>query len=109
MDFFVWQGVGGVNSYVYSRRAQRGQAEKDAISWCVMGWDWYYILALPAQGVQRWKQQQIRLVFNQHNAALGQTRQGAENLAVFSIHILGRPMRSTFSFVGHISILILAA
>ena len=69
MDFFVWQGrsrgfgqqaarlrsgtglqagvrparVGGVNSTVYSRRAQRGQAEKDAISWCVMGWDWYYV------------------------------------------------------------------
>jgi hypothetical protein len=21
---------------------QRGQAEKDAISWCVMTWDWYY-------------------------------------------------------------------
>ena len=33
--------AGGVNSYAYSRRVQRSQAEKDAISWCVMGWDWY--------------------------------------------------------------------
>jgi hypothetical protein len=41
MDFFVWQGAGGVNSFAYSRRVQRSQAEKDAISWHVMGAGWY--------------------------------------------------------------------
>ena len=43
MDFFAWQDAGGVNSYAYSRRVQRSQAEKDAISWRVMGWDWYEV------------------------------------------------------------------
>jgi hypothetical protein len=28
MDFFVWQGAGGANSFAYSRRVQRSQAEK---------------------------------------------------------------------------------
>jgi hypothetical protein len=43
MDFFAWQGARGVNCGVYSRRTQRRQTEKDAISCRVMGEDWYYI------------------------------------------------------------------
>ncbi|KRB79103.1 hypothetical protein ASE07_05320 [Noviherbaspirillum sp. Root189] len=46
MDFFDWQGAGGVNSELLTTSATQagGSAppKKDAISWCVMGWDWYY-------------------------------------------------------------------
>ncbi|KRB85011.1 hypothetical protein ASE07_21625 [Noviherbaspirillum sp. Root189] len=45
MDFFDWQGAGGVNSELLTTSATQagGSAppKKDAISWCVMGWDWY--------------------------------------------------------------------
>ncbi|KRB84827.1 hypothetical protein ASE07_22385 [Noviherbaspirillum sp. Root189] len=47
MDFFDWQGAGGVNSELLTTSATQpgGSAppKKDAILCCVMGWDWYYV------------------------------------------------------------------
>jgi heme iron utilization protein len=98
MDFFDWQGAGGIHGGLWMTSATQpgGSAppEKDAISCHGMTWDWYYTGRLIPS-----KQQHVPMKPDLETALHLLHSLPSGTLATQSIHIPGYPFPSALPFV----------
>jgi hypothetical protein len=50
MDFFAWQGAGGVNSESIHDDCNAARRKKTRFHGAFMGWDWYYCAVVSSHG-----------------------------------------------------------